>query len=66
MKGAAYFFGGILGLLVGLYMIIAVPQAWEVGAFLSVASLIYIVWALRRGRQTLEREKEKPLMDVAT
>jgi uncharacterized membrane protein YfcA len=64
-KGAAYFFGGILGLPIGLYMILALPQAWIFGAFLSVVSLIFILIGLR-GRQTIESEKKKPLMDVAT
>ena len=64
-KGAAYFFSAIIGLFVGLYMIITIPQAWMYGAFISVVSLILLMIALR-GRQRVEREEEKPLMDVTT
>lgn len=64
-KGAAYFFSAVIGLFVGLYMIIAIPQAWMYGALVSVVSLIYLILALR-GRQRIEKEKEKPLMEVTT
>jgi membrane protein implicated in regulation of membrane protease activity len=62
-KGFAYLFSGIIGLLVGLYALIT--TTWILGAFLSVLSLIFIVIALR-SRETVEKEKEKPLMDVTT
>jgi uncharacterized membrane protein YfcA len=64
-RGAGYFFSAIIGLLVGLYLIITLPQAWMYGAFILVVSLILLMIALR-GRQRVEREKEKPLMDVTT
>jgi uncharacterized membrane protein len=62
-KGFAYFFSGIIGLLIGLYLFVTL--IWILGAFLLVVSLVFLMIGLRE-RQTFEKEKEKPLMDVAT
>ena len=62
-RGFAYFFSGIIGLVVGLYLFVTLT--WILGAFLSVVSLVFLMIGLRE-RQTVEKEKEKPLMDVAT